>query len=114
MLLKINNNKFNVKLAISPDERSEGMMNKKFNEEYNGMLFVEDESDVHCFWMKNCIISLDIIFIQKGTITKIHENCPPCVTDSCETYCGYGNLVLEVAGGTCAKLGIKKGDKMTS
>ena len=43
-------------------------------------------------------------------ITKIHHNCPPCKTKDCENYCGEGDMILEVQGGTCKKLGIKSGD----
>jgi uncharacterized membrane protein (UPF0127 family) len=27
-----------------------------------------------------------------------------------KNYCGEGNFILEIKGGTCKKLGIKKGD----
>jgi hypothetical protein len=76
------------------------------------MLFFQGDGD-HCFWMKNCIIPLDIIFIKDNLITKIHHNCPPCETEDCEErYCGEGNLVLEIAGGDSNKNGIKEGDKL--
>jgi len=39
------------------------MMNKKFDNDFDGMLFLMDD-DSHSFWMKNCIIPLDIIFIK--------------------------------------------------
>jgi uncharacterized membrane protein (UPF0127 family) len=35
----------------------------------------------HSFWMKNCITSLDIIFIKNNKITKIHKECKPCKTE---------------------------------
>jgi uncharacterized membrane protein (UPF0127 family) len=60
--------------------------------------------------MKNCITNLDIIFIEDDVITKIHHNCQPCKTKDCENYCGEGDMILEVQGGTCKKLGIKSGD----
>jgi uncharacterized membrane protein (UPF0127 family) len=62
--------------------------------------------------MKNCIIPLDIIFIDNDTITEIHSNCPPCKTKDCENYCGEGDMILELQGGTCKDLGIKIGDKI--
>jgi len=42
----------------------------------------------------------------------IHHNCPPCVDEDCENYCGRGYFILEVEGGTCKNLGIKKGDSV--
>ena len=111
MELIINKNKFKVKTVISSKDTSSGMMNKRFDNTFNGMLFVMSEGE-HCFWMKNCIIPLDIIFIDNDTITEIHSNCPPCKTKDCENYCGEGDMILEVQGGTCKNLGIKIGDKI--
>jgi len=111
MLISINNIKFKVKVAISQKETQKGMMGKKFDGNFNGMLFVMD-GDEYCFWMNNCIINLDIIFIQDGMITKIHHNCPPCKNDECRNYCGEGDMVLEVKGGTCKENGIFEGDEL--
>ena len=112
MILRINDNKFKVKIQTSPKETQEGMMNKKFDKTFNGMFFVMKNQE-HCFWMRNCIIPLDIIFIDNDVITKIHHNCPPCESNSCKSYCGEGNFILELEGGTCKELGIKKGDVVT-
>lgn len=111
MELIINKNKFKIKTVISSKDTSRGMMNKQFDDTFNGMLFIMSEGE-HCFWMKNCIISLDIIFIDNDTITEIHSNCPPCKTKDCENYCGEGDMILELQGGTCKTLGIKIGDKI--
>ena len=111
MELIINKNKFKVKTVISSKDTSRGMMNKQFDDTFNGMLFIMSEGE-HCFWMKNCIIPLDIIFIDNDTITEIHSNCPPCKTKDCENYCGEGDIILELQGGTCKDLGIKIGNKI--
>ena len=112
MKIKINDNHFRVKLAVSEKERQMGMMKKRFDDTFNGMLFIQ-KNEQHCFWMKNCIIPLDIIFIEDNIITKIHHNCPPCEDDICdEHYCGEGDLVLELMGGDCDKLGINEGDEL--
>jgi uncharacterized membrane protein (UPF0127 family) len=111
MELIINKNKFKVKTVISSKDTSEGMMNKNFDDTFNGMLFIMSEGQ-HCFWMKNCITNLDIIFIEDDVITKIHHNCLPCKTKDCENYCGEGDMILELQGGTCKDLGIKIGDKI--
>ena len=111
MKLSINDNKFKVKVQTSPKETQEGMMNKTFDKTFNGMLFVMDE-DTSCFWMKNCIIPLDIIFIEGTTITKVHHNCQPCKDEDCDSYCGRGRLVLEIQGSSANELDIKKGDQV--
>lgn len=89
------------------------MMKKRFNESFNGMLFIEGEGN-HCFWMKDCLIPLDIIFIKNKKISKIHHKCQPCNDGECEDrFCGDGDLVLEVKGGTCKKLDINEGDEIS-
>jgi uncharacterized membrane protein (UPF0127 family) len=109
MFLTINNNIFNVKCLLTEKDIQEGMMNKKFDDNFDGLLFFMNGKN-HSFWMKNCIIPLDIIFIQGKTISSIHHNCPPCKEDPCEGYKGFGDLVLELPGGTCKKYDIKEGD----
>ena len=109
MRVTINDNQFKVKIRNTPKEIERGMMYKTFDNSFNGMLFVMNSKE-HSFWMKNCIIPLDIIFINGDKITKIHHNCPPCEDEDCKHYYGQGNYALELKGGTCKKLGIKTGD----
>ena len=111
MELSINKNKFKVKTVISSKDTSQGMMNKRFDNTFNGMLFLMGD-DEHCFWMKNCIIPLDIIFIDGNTIIEIHNNCQPCTTEDCSNYCGEGDMILEIMGGTAKKLGLQIGDEV--
>jgi len=114
MNVTIGDNSFKVKLCTTQKSISEGMMGKNFNETFNGMLFMMPERTEQSFWMYNCIIPLDIVMIDNGMITKIHHDCRPCDDDvSCESYKGLCSEVLEIAGGSCEKLGIKKGDQVS-
>lgn len=110
MKVKINKNIFDVKTLFTKKDIQKGMMGKKF-EGFDGMLFFM-KNEPHSFWMKNCIVHLDIIFIEHDVIVEIHHNCKPCFTDVCENYEGYGDLVLELPGGTCKKYNINDGDKI--
>ena len=111
MVISINDNKFNCKVVASPSQIREGMMGKTFDN-FNGMFFIMPTDKIQSFWMKDCIISLDIIFISKNIITSIAKDCPPCHTDDCDTYQGKGGFVLEVQGGTCENRNIKVGDRV--
>jgi len=111
MNVRINKNIFKVKTLIDKKSQSIGMMGKKFDKNFEGLLFLM-EGKRQCFWMKNCIIPLDIIIIKNNHIARIHHNCPPCTTKECGHFCGQGNIVLELPAGTCEKLGIQKGDKV--
>ena len=65
MVVNINNKTLNVKICITPSEIKNGMMGKRFNSSFNGMLFFLNEGE-HNFWMKDCLIPLDIIFINNN------------------------------------------------
>jgi len=74
------------------------------------MLFEMPFTGIHSFWTYRCIISLDIIFINKGVITKIYHNANPCNdVNTCIDYKGYGDFVLELNSGFCKTKGIKQG-----
>jgi uncharacterized membrane protein (UPF0127 family) len=55
---------------------------------------------------------LDIMFVNKNRITKIHRNCPPADPHSMNPpkYTGIGDHVIEFAGGTCSDM--KEGDRI--
>jgi uncharacterized membrane protein (UPF0127 family) len=112
MKVNINNNIFNVKTLIDKKSQSFGMMGKRFDETFDGLLFLMGGKK-QCFWMKNCIIPLDIIIIKNNVIVNIHHDCPPCSDEfDCPSYCGRGNIVLELEGGTCEQVNIQAGDSV--
>jgi uncharacterized protein len=112
MKVKINNNLFNVKSVLTSRDTQNGMMNRKFEDSYDGMLFLM-KKEPHSFWMKNCVVHLDIVYIDDDKITKIHHNCKPCFNDECDHYEGYGDMILELPGGECKKYGVKEGDQIS-
>jgi uncharacterized membrane protein (UPF0127 family) len=103
MKVKVNQNIFNVKTLIDEKSQKIGMMGKEFDETFDGLLFLMGGKK-QCFWMKNCIIPLDIIIIKNNVIVNIHHDCP--------SYCGRGNIVLEIEGGLCEELNIQPGDSV--
>jgi hypothetical protein len=111
MKVKVNKNIFKVKTLTDKFSQAKGMMGKKFDNGFDGLLFLMGGQS-QSFWMKNCVIDLDIIMIKNNKITKIHHKCPPCETEDCDSYVGKGNIVLELGGGTCERLGIKPGDSV--
>lgn len=111
MRVKINNNFFNVKVLIDKKSQSIGMMGKTFNDDFDGLLFLMGGKK-QCFWMKNCLIPLDILIIKNNVIVNIHHDCEPCYDEECPSYCGNGNIVLEIEGGSCNLLNIQPGDSV--
>lgn len=111
MEIKINDNFFNVKPLLTSKDIQNGMMFKKFDGTFDGMLFFMEKGP-QSFWMKNCIVPLDIIFIDGNIITSIHHQCKPCKSEICPSYKGNGDMVLELPGGTCKKYGISDEDEV--
>ena len=109
MFVTINKEIFKVKVCETQSEIEKGMMGREFIG-FDGMLFFMGEGE-HSFWMKNCIVPLDIIFLDENhEITKIHHNCEPCEDEPCQRYEGSGTYVLEIEGGRCQDENIEEGD----
>jgi len=103
---------FSVAIAKTPAEREKGLMFVKHLPDGQGMLFdFKSEQDV-AMWMKNTYVPLDMLFIRgDGRIGHIAENTTPLSTAIIPSVVPV-RAVLEVAGGTCARLGIKPGDRV--
>ena len=86
-------------VADDPDERAFGLMNRKKIEKNKGMLFVYHYPSAPQFWMKNTLISLDILFSSyDGRIIKIFENVPR-MTEKKVTAGDGVSFVLEINSG---------------
>ena len=102
---------FNVELATSPQQISQGLMFRRQMAADAGMLFLFDPHPA-VFWMKNTYIPLDMIFIgTDGRILNIAERTIP-LTETPVPASGPTRAVLEVNGGTAARLGLKPGDRV--
>jgi uncharacterized membrane protein (UPF0127 family) len=70
------------------------------------MLFIFEEERIYPFWMKNTLIPLDMIWIDKnGKIIDI-QIAEPCTQDPCRSYTpsGSGLYVLELNAGRAKAL----------
>jgi uncharacterized protein len=110
MELSIGKNTLPIEVRDTPTQIQLGMMGRK--KLVGGMLFVFSEVREQSFWMKNCLIPLDIIMLVNRVVTHIHHDCHPCITNQCNSYQGIGNEVLELNGGDAVRLGIEEGDTL--
>lgn len=110
MSVKIGDKLFRAEYMTTPQEKSKGMMGR--NKLDGCMVFVMGKG-YHSFWMKGCLINLDIIFILNGIINKIHLNCeaPDRHTMNPIKYNGIGDHVIEFPSGTANNW--KVGDKVS-
>jgi len=77
------------------------------------MLFIFEWPAAQAFWMKNTIISLDIIYLDENKkIVSISKNAVPYSEDSLPS-AGKAQYVVEVVAGFTDKYGIQPGDRIT-
>jgi len=104
------NRNFKIELALTPEQQQQGLMFRRTLAADAGMLFVFPKTQETAFWMKNTMIPLDMIFISEdGHIADIHERAVPFSEANVPAKVPV-KAVLEVNGGTVARLGIKIGD----
>jgi len=113
--IRFESHRFSVELATTPEQRARGLMFREHLDPDRGMLFIFEEEGVYPFWMKNTLIPLDIIWIDKNrTVVFISNNTPPCEQEPCRTINPRkkAKYVLEVCGGTADRIGLIVGDKL--
>ncbi|WP_279479681.1 DUF192 domain-containing protein [Aureimonas sp. SK2] len=101
-----------VEIADTPKAREIGLMHREELAADSGMLFDFHETRPVSMWMKNTLIPLDMLFIDKsGTVVRIARNAQP---HSLETISSGKPVryVLEINGGAAAGYGAKAGDKL--
>ncbi len=102
---------FSVQLAKTPEQQEVGLMWRQSMPETEGMYFPFDTVREAAFWMKNCYMPIDMLFIKKdGRIANIITAAPMTLEPRKSN--GAVAAVLELGGGVAAKLGIKAGDRV--
>lgn len=102
-------------LAVTPEERAQGLMFRKKIEFDQGMLFIFDREDFYSFWMKNMFIPLDLIWLDREKrIVHIERCLPPCEEEPCPSYPPKvpALYVLELKAGSAAERGLKIFDRL--
>ncbi len=116
-------------LELSDDlpSRGQGLMNRQSITEDGGMLFVFPSADIRSFWMANCLVDIDLIFLDPmGRVTATHRmvTLPPRAAD--ETVLEYerrararsyfshlpAQFAVELKSGWLDRLGVAVDDKI--
>ncbi len=104
-----------LELAITPEEREQGLMFRTSLAPDHGMLFVFEQSAPWPFWMKDTWIPLDLVFLdESGTVTQVFARVPPCKAEPCPKYipAQSARAVLEIPAGTAAAHGVRPGARL--
>lgn len=115
--------RFDVELASTIESRGRGMGGRKSFPAGTAMLFVNPGDRVRRYWMKNCLVDIDVAFIDRfGRITAMHRmpaEPPRRPRESTASYQarlkGYpsrrpARYALEVPPGDLDRLGFRVGD----
>lgn len=110
MSVRIGEQTFEAEYMNTPEEKTKGMMGRK---DLNGCMVFNMGKGHHSFWMKNCLVPLDIIYVLNNRISHIHSNCPPADPHQMNPprYSGIGDHVIEFLAGTANKW--KVGDRVS-
>ena len=71
-------------VALTPEQRSTGLMWRQDMPQHEGMLFVFEQPAVQCFWMKNTQLPLTAAFVAgDGRIVNLADMQPHNETSHC-------------------------------
>jgi len=105
---------FTLEVAADELSRQRGYMGRERVGPREGMIFVFDGDGRHSFWMKDCKIALDMVWLDANErVVWIESNRPPCpATGDCPSIVPQrpARFVVEFAAGTARTESLKPGD----
>ena len=116
---------FQCRISVTEATRELGLGGVTALGENEGMIFAFTDSTTRNFWMRGCVIDMDIAFIDPfGFVTAVHTMPKEELQRPDETENDYytrlkrypsllpAQFVLEVSPGTLAQLGVKRGTRV--
>ncbi len=72
--IEIAGKSYTMELALTRQTRERGLMDRTTISDDEGMLFVFPDAAERSFWMKNCYIDIDLMFLDsRGTVMSVHR-----------------------------------------
>ena len=103
---------FNVEMALAPEQQMVGLMFRTALADNEGMIFDWGAPRESAMWMRNTLISLDMVFIAAdGRIHRVAERTVPLSLATVESR-GPVRATLELAGGAAERLNLRVGDRV--
>jgi len=104
--------RFRVTIADTPEARAQGLMFVEELPRSAGMLFVFPEERRRTFWMRNTLVSLDILYFDaEGRWVSAQENAIPLDETSLPSD-GPAQYVLEINAGLVERFGMGEGTEI--
>jgi uncharacterized membrane protein (UPF0127 family) len=109
--MAIGKESFNLEIAYRPEDQETGLMKRKTMSADHGMIFVFPAERNLTFWMKNTLIPLDIIYVDRaGRVVSVKPMKPLDETGVPSE--GPAMYAIELNAGTAARVGVKAGDQL--
>lgn len=109
--LTVGMHRITAELAVTPQQQMMGMMWRTEMGASEGMLFVNEDKGVRCFWMRNTLIPLTIAFLDDdGSIVNTADMQPRSDATHCSTR--PVRYALEMPQGWFERRGIKPGTRI--
>jgi uncharacterized membrane protein (UPF0127 family) len=104
---------FYLQLAVTPEERANGLVGRPTLAVDAGLLFVFDKPGLHAISLKDTHIPIDLVFIGADRrIVGIVENGEP-LSKAERQIAVASQYVLEIRAGLCAQHGFKVGQSVS-
>ena len=104
--------KLDLAVAHTPELRGLGLSGVEELGDNEGMLFIFEEAGKNGFWMKDMLMSIDMIFVDSdGKVVLVEENVSPDTfpeSFGSETESRY---VIELAAGRAGEIGVVEGSE---
>lgn len=104
--------RIHAEVAYSDATRQQGLMHRRAMAPQDGMLFVFEQSERFCMWMKNTYLPLSVAFIDEtGTILNVEDMAPQTE----ESHCAVkpARYALEMNLGWFKQRGLRAGSKVS-
>ena len=102
-----------VEVVNNQESRVRGLGGRQSLPENEGMLFVFDEPEKHCIWMKGMNFPIDIVWVdERKTVKKVMQDVKPETYP--DSFCPDQDIlyVLEVGAGYSARHDLKEGTQL--
>jgi hypothetical protein len=98
-------------VAADYASRMTGLMHRASMPSNAGMLFIFDDNERQCMWMKNTLLPLSVAFIdERGIVINIEDMAPQTEDSHCASR--PARYALEMNRGWFAARGIKAGSRL--
>jgi len=111
VMIEINRVEYNLEIAETSSQRSQGLMFRHSLTQQEGMLFIYPKSGDHRIWMKNTLIPLTVIWLDENESVIGIKQLQPCDTNFCPAFGVHrpSRYVIELNAGSH---GIEPGDRI--